>query len=97
MAPTALSARPGVGRVTVAWGLPIYSGGTPILKYVVTATASGQKAKKVELKANAATFKSRKLDLTGLTAPRNWQVSVVAVTKYGEGEKASVFVNVPNK
>jgi hypothetical protein len=49
------------------------------------------------VKANTTAFKSRKLDLTGLAAPKNWQVSVVAVTKYGEGEKASVFVNVTNK
>jgi hypothetical protein len=97
MAPTALSSRPGVKKATVAWGLPTYSGGAPILKYVVTATSSGQKAKKIELKANTTAFKSRKLDLTGLAAPKNWQVSVVAVTKYGEGEKASVFVNVPSK
>jgi hypothetical protein len=97
MAPTALSTRAAAKRATVAWGLPTYSGGTPILKYVVTATSSGQKAKKIEVKANTAAFKSRKLYLTGLAAPKNWQVSVVAVTKYGEGEKASVFVNVPNK
>jgi hypothetical protein len=97
MAPTALSTRPGVKRATVAWGLPAYSGGAPILKYVVTATSSGQKAKKVEVKANTTAFKSRKIYLTGLAAPKSWQVSVVAVTKYGESEKASVFVNVPNK
>jgi hypothetical protein len=96
MAPTALSARAGVKRATVAWGLPTYSGGTPILKYVVTATASGQKTKTVEVKNTSSAFKSRKLYLTGLAAPKNWQVSVVAVTKYGEGEKASVYVNVPN-
>ena len=97
MAPTALSTKPGVKKATVAWGLPTYSGGTPILRYVVTATSSGQKAKKIEVKANTTAFKSRKLDLTGLAAPKNWQVSVVAVTKHGEGEKASVFVNVPSK
>jgi hypothetical protein len=96
MAPTALSARAGVKRATVAWGLPTYSGGTPILKYVVTATASGQKTKTVEVKNTSSAFKSRKLYLTGLAAPKNWQVSVVAVTKYGQGEKASVYVNVPN-
>jgi hypothetical protein len=97
MAPTALSTRPGAKKATVAWGLPTYSGGSPILKYVVTATSSGQKTKKIEVKANTTAFKSRKLDITGLTAPKNWQISVVAVTKNGESEKASVFVNVPNK
>ena len=97
MAPTALSTRPGAKKATVAWGLPTYSGGSPILKYVVTATSSGQKTKKIEVKANTTAFKSRKLDITGLTAPKNWQISVVAVTKNGESDKASVFVNVPNK
>ena len=97
MAPTALSSKPGVKKATVAWGLPTYSGGTPILKYVVTATASGQKTKKVDVKVNTTAFKSRKLDLTGLAAPKNWQISVVAVTKYGESEKSTVFSNVPSK
>ena len=97
MAPTALSSKPGVKKATVAWGLPTYAGGAPILRYVVTATASGQKTRKIEVKANTTAFKSRKLDLTGLAAPKNWQISVLAVTKNGESEKASVFVNVPNK
>ena len=97
MAPTALSTRTGAKKATVAWGLPTYSGGTPILKYVVTATSSGQKAKKVEVKANTPAFKARKLDLTGLAAPKNWQISVVAITTYGEGEKATVYANVPSK
>jgi hypothetical protein len=96
MAPTALSSKPGVKKATVAWGLPTYAGGAPILKYVITATASGQKTKKIEVKANTTAFKLRKLDITGLTAPKNWQISVVSVTKNGESEKASVFVNVPN-
>ncbi len=97
MPPTALSTRAGAKRATVAWGLPAYSGGAPILKYVVTATAPGQKTKKVEVRSSSSAFKSRKIYLTGLAAPKSWQVSVVAVTKYGESEKASVFVNVPSK
>lgn len=97
MAPTALSTRTGAKKATVAWGLPTYSGGTPILKYVVTATSSGQKAKKVEIKANTPAFKARKLDLTGLSAPKSWQISVVAVTKYGESEKTTVYADVPSK
>ena len=97
MSPTALSTKAGAKRATVAWGLPAYSGGAPILKYVVTATAPGQKTKKVDVRSGSSAFKSRKISLTGLAAPKSWQVSVVAVTKYGESEKASVFVNVPRK
>jgi hypothetical protein len=97
LAPSALSTRTGVKRVTVAWGLPAYSGGTPILKYVVTATSPGQKTRKVDVRPSSSAFKSRKIYLTGLAAPKSWQISVVAVTKYGEGEKTTVFVKVPNK
>ena len=97
LAPTALSAKPGVKRVTVAWGTPTYSGGAQILKYVLVATSSGQKAKKIEVKANSAAFKARKIELTSLAAPKNWQISIVAVTKHGEGEKATVTFKVPNK
>jgi hypothetical protein len=97
MAPTALSTRPGVKKTTVAWGLPTYSGGTPILKYVVTATSAGQKTKTIEVKKKTAAFNSRMLTISSLAAPKNWSISVVAVTKNGQSEKATVFVNVPNK
>gem|GEM_PF-1777747 len=97
MAPNSLSASTGVKRATVAWGLPTYAGGAPILKYVVTATAPGQKTKKVEVKSGSSAFKSKKIYLTGLAAPKRWQISVVAVTKHGEGEKSNISVKVPIK
>jgi hypothetical protein len=96
MAPTAFSALAGVKKATVAWGLPTYAGGTPITKYIVTATSSGQKTKTIEVKANTAAFKARKLTLTSLAAPKNWNISVVAVTKYGQSEKSTIYVNVPS-
>jgi hypothetical protein len=96
MAPTAFSALAGVKKATVAWGLPTYAGGTPITKYIVTATSSGQKTKTIEVKANTTAFKARKLTLTSLAAPKNWNISVVAVTKYGQSEKSTIYVNVPS-
>ena len=97
MAPTALSARAGVKRATVAWGLPTYSGGTAITKYVVTASSAGQKTRTIEVKANTIAYKSRKLSISSLAAPKNWSISVAAVTKNGQSEKTTVYVNVPNK
>jgi hypothetical protein len=97
LAPSGLSTKAGVKRATIAWGLPTYAGGAPILKYVVTATSPGQKTKKVDVRSGSSAFKSRKIYLTGLAAPKSWQISVVAVTKHGEGEKSTVFVKVPNK
>jgi len=97
LAPSGLSTKAGVKRATVAWGLPTYAGGSPILKYVVTATSPGQKTKKVDVRSGSSAFKSRKIYLTDLAAPKSWQISVVAVTKHGEGEKSTVIVKVPNK
>jgi|LauGreSBDMM110SN_4_FD.fasta_scaffold24063_2 hypothetical protein len=95
--PTTLIATPNAKRATVSWGAPKYAGGAPIVKYVVTATSPGQKTKKVDVRSGSSAFKSRKIYLTDLAAPKSWQISVVAVTKHGEGEKSTVFVKVPNK
>jgi hypothetical protein len=90
MSPTAVTVRSlSVGTAKASWNPPAYAGGSPIINYVITATAKG---KSTVIKTVAGTVKS--ISLTGLANATKYTVKIQAKTVKGLSDPYTVIVPV---
>ena len=80
------------GQVHASWNKPIFDGGAPVTKYVVTLSAPGKKtvtktlAAKLNPKGKVLKAPATVLDLSGLANATTYKVSIVAFTNNGSSD-----------
>ena len=78
---------PALGVAKISWLKPAWTGGAPVLKYVVTLSSTG-KPNLVSTVANPL------VTISGLSHATRYKASIMAFTKFGASPAASVNVSV---
>lgn len=92
-APVGVKLTPLNGGVSAAWNSPVDSGGTPITKYTVNASAAGTTGSVTACVQNSG--ESRSCILTGLSNGTLYNVVVIASNGVGDGPASSTQTVTP--
>jgi large repetitive protein len=76
-----------LAHASLSWSAPVFNGGSPITKYVVTLSAAGKRTVVVNTT-------STHLNVGGLADATRYNVSIVAVNKTGNSPATSLKVSV---
>jgi YVTN family beta-propeller protein len=89
---TARSPKPGKARLS--WAKPVYSGGSRVSEYRVTAALKGHKTKVEFVRHKHFTAKSLDHTFSGLKRAKTWTFKVYAITKHGSSRAATCTLRV---
>jgi hypothetical protein len=89
---TARSPKPGKARLS--WAKPVYSGGSRVSEYRVTAALTGHKTKVAFVRHKHFTAKSLDHTFSGLKRAKTWTFKVYAITKHGSSRAATCTLRV---